>query len=938
MIIIKNILKFTWLILFYSYFGIAQELPPIVKYTQNTYQAGIQNWMISEDANRFIFFANNEGLLEFNGSTWSLYPSPNESIIRSVKCINNKIYTGSYMDFGYWERQPNGQLVYNSLAISIKDKIQFDEQFWGIFPFDNWILFQSLEKIYAYNLKTKKFSIITPKTNIFKAYKTSNGIYFQTNDGLFEIEQGKSKVFIDNEFVKNNKIINLIETPDGLLIITQKNGLYLYKNLELKKINTSIDSQLNYSNIYCSQKLLDGSIVLGTVSNGIFVLDKNKKLQYHITQINGLSNNTALSLYEDFDKNLWVGLDNGINCINLQSPIKSFSDNTGLLGTIYSSITFQDKLYIGTNQGLFYKYTNSNSDFQLISGTKGQVWSLFIHENDLFCGHDSGTFLVNNTSAELIYSNFGTWKFESVPQNKNLLLQGNYTGISVLEKVNGKWIFKNRIKGFDFSAKHFELLNLNEIYVSHEYKGIYKFETDNLFSVANNIVKFKNPSKGKNASLIKYKNQIYYAYKKGVFKLNLKTKIFERDTLLSSVFDNQEYVTGKMVVDKSDKLWFFTKNYIHSFSSGKLSSELKKTSLSIPASLTNSMPGYENISLIDEDTYLIGTTDGYYVLKNNQLKFNNYKVSITQISNNIINNESFNAAILDHGSFTYKQNNLTFYFTVPEYDKYINAEYQYRLEGLFEEWSDWSSKTSISFKNLLPGDYVFHVRAKVANSITENEESYAFNIQKPWYANIWALLIYIVTFIVILFYINKFYTNYHEKRHQKIIAENNLLLELKELEREQDIMKLKNEQLSLDVDKKNKELAVSTMNLIKKTELLNIIKEDLKNSTTDTSNRSIKSIISTISRNVKEEDTWNVFKEAFDNVDNDFIKKLKQIHPILTPNDLRLCAYLRLNLSSKEIAPLINISVRSVEIKRYRLRKKMDLPHEQGLVEYILSI
>ena len=80
-----------------------------------------------------------------------------------------------------------------------------------------------------------------------------------------------------------------------------------------------------------------------------------------------------------------------------------------------------------------------------------------------------------------------------------------------------------------------------------------------------------------------------------------------------------------------------------------------------------------------------------------------------------------------------------------------------------------------------------------------------------------------------------------------------------------------------------------------------------------------------------------MFKEAFDNADNDFLKKVKQAHSSLTPNDLRLCAYLRLNLSSKEIAPLLNISVRSVEIKRYRLRKKMDLSHEQGLVEYILA-
>ena len=163
-----------------------------------------------------------------------------------------------------------------------------------------------------------------------------------------------------------------------------------------------------------------------------------------------------------------------------------------------------------------------------------------------------------------------------------------------------------------------------------------------------------------------------------------------------------------------------------------------------------------------------------------------------------------------------------------------------------------------------------------------------------------------------------------------------MLLEIAALENEQQLMKLKNEQLSNDVDSKNKELAVSTMSLIKKNELLSLIKEDLKK-TSDDSNKNIKSVITTINKNISEEDTWNVFKEAFDNADNDFLKKVKQAHSSLTPNDLRLCAYLRLNLSSKEIAPLLNISVRSVEIKRYRLRKKMDLTHEQGLVEYILA-
>jgi DNA-binding CsgD family transcriptional regulator/uncharacterized membrane-anchored protein YhcB (DUF1043 family) len=254
-----------------------------------------------------------------------------------------------------------------------------------------------------------------------------------------------------------------------------------------------------------------------------------------------------------------------------------------------------------------------------------------------------------------------------------------------------------------------------------------------------------------------------------------------------------------------------------------------------------------------------------------------------------------------------------------------------------DEWSEWGTKPFVNFKNLPSGDYIFRVRAKTGNSISANVAEYHFTILKPWYATNIAILIYVILAILIAILINRAYKNYYHRQKEKLIEENNRLLEIKELENEQELMRLKNDQLQQDFESKNRELAVSTMNLIKKNELLSMIKDDLKK-TTEGNDRNIKTVITTINKNINEDDTWDMFKEAFNNADKDFLKKVKKAHPLLTPNDLRLCAYLRLNLSSKEIAPLLNISVRSVEIKRYRLRKKMDLAHELGLVEYILSI
>ncbi|TCN52009.1 LuxR family transcriptional regulator [Flavobacterium circumlabens] len=916
----------------------SQELPPIVKYPSTIYGAGNQSWMISQDEQNYLYFANNEGLLEYNGTNWKLYPTPNETIMRSVKVIDNKIYTGCYMNFGYWTRQANGKLKYTSLSDTIKAKILDDEQFWNILKYDQWILFQSLNRIYIYDTKTKSFKIISPKNGVIKSFSTKTSIYYQTiNEGLFEIEAGKGKLISDHPVLKKYTIVNVFTLDDGLLIQTQLDGFYKLSGATLTPFRTAVDTELKSSFVYSSQRLQDGSYALGTVSNGVFILSDQGQLKYHISQSKGLSNNTALSLFEDKDQNVWIGLDNGINCINLQTPVHSFTDDTGVLGTVYASIEYNGILYVGTNQGLFCRKYKSNEDFQFISGTKGQVWSLFVYDHTLFCGHDSGTFIIDRTTAKSIFSGSGTWKLERIPNAENQLLQGNYYGISVLEKKGSEWKFKNKIKGFDYSSRYFEITNTLEVYVSHEYKGIFRLKLDPSLLKTKEFYAYSSPKKGKNASLIKFNNSIYYACKEGIFKLNSSSKQFEKDALLSSIFEKDEYTSGKLIVDDANRIWLFSKNYIHYFSASKLSNQLKQNIIPIPSSLTNSMLGFENIRQISKSTYLIGTTDGYYILNIDDLSFKNYSVSIAEISINK-QNETLNDVVLnEEGSFKSTENNITLNYTVPEYNKYINTEYQYLLEGFQNDWSEWSTKSSVNFKNLSPGKYTFKVRAKYANTILQNSAVYTFVVLKPWYLTNLACFIYFLLILVLAYFINKSYRNFYQKQKEKLIEENNLLLEIKELENEQQLMKLRNEQLSQDVDNKNRELAVSTMSLNSKNELLTFIKEDLKKTTQDDS-KNIKSVIRTINDNITEEDSWKIFKEAFDSADKDFLKRIKQIHPLLTPNDLRLCAYLRLNLSSKEIAPLFNISVRSVEIKRYRLRKKMDLQHEIGLVEYILAV
>ena len=198
------------------------------------------------------------------------------------------------------------------------------------------------------------------------------------------------------------------------------------------------------------------------------------------------------------------------------------------------------------------------------------------------------------------------------------------------------------------------------------------------------------------------------------------------------------------------------------------------------------------------------------------------------------------------------------------------------------------------------------------------------------------LLVYVLGLALVLFIIYAAFWAFKRFRHEKTSEVIHRDQELKLVRHEKKEVEASNEKLRKDVLRKSKELAATTLMVVRKNELLAQIKNELR--ALEESSNNVKPIIRLIDKNLNQTDDWELFKDAFNTTDRKFLKKLEKRHPNLSPNDIRLCAYLRLNLSSKEMAPLFNISVRSVEIKRYRLRKKMNLSHDENLVNYILKL
>ena len=390
-----------------------------------------------------------------------------------------------------------------------------------------------------------------------------------------------------------------------------------------------------------------------------------------------------------------------------------------------------------------------------------------------------------------------------------------------------------------------------------------------------------------------------------------------------------------MYEEKTNTLWCFSKNNLNYLTSNSLSSTPKLNNVPFSKSLPRGLTGYENISHLKNKQYLVGSSTGFILMDLDKLQKKSYNITINSVSKNSINSSPEIVDKSTTGFFKNKYNNVEFTYSVVEYEKYLDTEYQYLLEGIYSKWSNWSSNPITLFKNLPHGDYTFKVRARVGNTLTNNIASYTFNIENPWYLTKLMIALYVLMVMLFSLFMHVVYKRYYRKQREKLLHKTKNELELKELENRQQLMRFNNDKLRQDIENKNRELGISTMSLIKKNEFLNTIKKELQNAE---DKKSIKNVIKIIDRNLNNADDWHVFEEAFNNADKDFLKKIKSIHPSLTSNDLRLCAYLRLNLSSKEIAPLLNISPRSVEVKRYRLRKKMELPHESSLTDYILKI
>ena len=932
-------------------------IPNILNYPKATYEAGTQNWGIAQDPDGFMYFANNDGLLRFDGLNWDLFKVSTTSPIRSV-CIDDKgtIYVGTDNDFGIFKPVSEKGPVFISLLDKLPEDIPETDIIWKIYDTQYGIIFQSFKYIFIY--RDGKIQLIKPEKAFYYSFYVNKRLFFhEPGVGLFEYINGFVNKVPWATDLKDTEILSIISFYENQLLIgTSKNGWFEYKNGKLEKWDVPANKQIDKDVLFCAVKLEGNNIAMGTILNGLIVSNSDGVIIQNLNRSKGLQNNTILSLYNDQSGNLWLGLDNGIDYVELNSPLSYISSADGI-STGYSCVIYNDILYLGTNQGLFAKSFRSviqydEEKFQLVPGTEGQVWGLNVLNGKLLCGHNLGVFAIDRYKATKISGDYGAWRFIQVNEDKRIAIGGNYYGLDVYTFDGRYWKFSNKVKGFNESSRFLTEDKNGNYWISHGTRGVFwvtlTAERDSAIDVKKYGVNEGLPSDLHNI-LLNLGERWCISTADGLYSYNETSDRFYKDEKMNALFGFKERL--KFVeTDEHGNYWYIT-------------------DLGMGVLLQNEDGSYANIrtpfkqldnKLVNEweflyvhgtDNVFIATEDGFAHYSSRIVASYNqsFRSFITSVDVPSLDTVVYPGGTQNPMEFPYKKNAFRFHFSAPSYQNPGQLRFSYFIDHYSEDWSPWSHDNYRDITNLRENKYVFRVKARNSFGVESEEASFTFIIKPPWYRSKLAMAVYILLTILVEMAVALFISKRYKKSKQKERKqhEKELLQKEKEFEQqsilaEKEIIRLKNEKLEAKKLSLDKELANQTLSIVNKNKFLMKVNEELKRVSDGTSDSTVKAKMTQLKKRIdKEIDNQHqnqIFETYFEEVHEDFFQRLKEQFPDLSPKDLRLCAYIRMNMSTKEIATLLNISERGVEISRYRLRKKLDLSREVNLSTFLLNL
>lgn len=908
----------------------AGPIPFFRNFSPSEYDAMSQNWAVTQDSRGYIYAGNSSCLLRFNGRSWDkLYPfgERKDAIIRSLFSDpeSGRIYVGSFREFGYLEYDEYGKMVFTSLYDRLPDKGGDSDEIWYITKINRQIFFIYFTSLYIYDLDTEEVRMSGISAASF--WNLDDYLHIVSGTGNIRRFDGKGNHYEDLPCLDVQGVIKVFPgSGTAKISVSSHDGLYRTEDGRTARID-NLGSSWGVANraIQCA----DGSVIVGFISSGVYAFGPDGELLWHISSEDGLIDNTVLALYEDDCGNIWCALDKGVAVIfrggDLLLPMAGYG-----LGKTSVSLCAGDELFIGSNQGL----ARFKLDYESLALKKNgswfqdtQLWSLYEKDGQIFVGENGSSYIFSDGSFHYLSNAPGgvTPKTIVLRDGSEMLIQGSFTLLYVYVRENGKWRLSHTVDGFMHPVKNLEVDYLGNIWIEHMYRGLYRIVlSDDGRSLRSETM---YPIEG--ARLCKMGGRVLFHNKNGFHYYDEEASVIKPFGLMNTAVG--EYRSCNRVIPAGmDRYWLVRKKgaALVGFHNDEVQLLDAVNFDNLNVSLTER---FETVLSLPGDRFLFGLEDGFLIHDYKKGEDNKAAASIGFSEIQSFCSDSLHTLSLLQDRITIPCNSSLYITMFMNGIKYYNADIWYELSSYDYEPRLLDKSMTASYQRLRSGSYTFHAWIDDGRGGRAAEISIPVTVKPSVFASPPAILIYVIAALAAA------YAVWHYI--QRALKRQRLRLES---EKEKEIITMRNEQLEEAVLLKSKELATYSLIEARRNQVLQRLREELGKMRygrpAGISKADYDKMMSMIHEGEFSEDEWTHFYNNFDLIHQSFFRILAERHPGLTSNDLRICAYLRLNLSTKELADVMGVTIKGAEAAKYRLRKKLNVDTAIPLHEYLTKI
>lgn len=912
--------------------------PRIIPISSAAHGAANKNWAADEDERGFVYFGNDQGLLEFDGVRWRLHSLPCASVVRSVAVASHEtLFTGGFEEFGRWDRLPSGDLRYTSLVPQTDAEHPRNSDFWKIHITPRGVLFQSFTEIYLYDYRTVRR--IDPGCNLLFLLRCGEQMWAQEMGGpLLRFDGDRFYPIPGSERFAQTTVRVLLEAPDAghYLVGTGTQGILLFDGQQFREWNQTLSRYLRNDELNCAIRTSRGTYLFGTIRGGVIETDEQGNILQRMSSDNLLIDNTVMALFEDSSHNIWLLSDRGPVYLIYRSATDYQLLRDWIYGSVYDAILWNGRLLLGTNQGVYcidipqFGASAPLEELHPIRGTEGQVWSFSLIDGRLWCCHNGGLLEILPDLSIRKVSKMGGYALRQLQLgNRNELFYASYYKLRRLDPQTNTLI---ELDTLSESIYRIEADHLQNLWLEHPTKGVYRCRLNADHTALDDLHYYGRDSLGQ----LPYKMQVFRVGGRAVLlgddRFYAYDDLHDRlvpDSLLNACFRGKSDLR-RIIPIAQNRYWVITGHGIYLLHYDGYTASLTPYP-DIP--VRRMVYGYEHVAPLNDTTSLFCCDNGFILQHHRAATGPTTPPAIPTI-------ETLAAGLNQptHSYFTeqeapripYSQRSVGIRFAVRE-ALARQLAFRYRLSGVDTEWSSRNTSGAVIYDRLPAGKYTFEVRAEDPFGNRSECAQIDFEVLPPWYATGWAYVGYIL--LSLLLFAGTWWLVLLRYRHNYLRK-----LRLKEILS----LRAANKELKQQLELCNAEIISQSSMLVTKDELIGKIRQMIDDFGRKQANKSLTPLIykinTFIDSHLDAENDWRLFLIRFEQKHSNYFRILKERYPDLTGNDLRLCACLKLRLDSKEIASLMNLTVRAVENNRYRLRKKLGLKPTQNLSDFLMEI